>query len=41
MYARGLTTREISEEIEDIYGFEASAQLVSRVTDKVLPVVEE
>ena len=26
MYARGLTTREISEQIEDIYGFEASAR---------------
>ena len=40
MYARGLTTREISEQIEDIYGFEASAELVSRVTDKVLPQIE-
>ena len=41
MYARGLTTREISGQIEDIYGFEASAELVSRVTDKVLPLIEE
>ena len=41
MYARGMTTREISEHIEDIYGFEASAELVSRVTDKVLPLIEE
>ena len=41
MYARGLTTREISAQIEDIYGFEASAELVSRVTDKVLPLIEE
>jgi transposase-like protein len=41
MYARGHTTREISEEIEEIYGFEASAQLVSKVTDKVLPMIEE
>lgn len=41
MYARGQTTREISEEIEDIYGFEASAELVSRVTDKILPMIEE
>lgn len=41
MYARGLTTREISEQIEDIYGFEASAQLVSRVTDKIVPQIEE
>ena len=41
MYARGLTTREISEQIEEIYGFEASAQLVSRVTDKIIPQIEE
>ena len=41
MYARGLTTREISDQIEDIYGFEASAELVSRVTDKVFPMIEE
>jgi transposase-like protein len=41
MYARGLTTREISEQIEDIYGFEASAGLVSRITDKIIPQIEE
>ena len=41
MYARGLTTREISEQIADIYGFEASAQLVSKVTDQILPQIEE
>ena len=41
MYGRGLTTREISEQIEDIYGFEASAELVSRVTDKIVPQIEE
>ena len=41
MYARGLTTREISEQIEDIYGFSASAELVSKVTDKIIPQIEE
>lgn len=41
MYARGLTTREISEQIEDIYGFEASAELVSKVTDKVIPMIDQ
>ena len=41
MYAHGLTTREISDQIENIYGFEASAELVSRVTDKVLPMIED
>jgi putative transposase len=41
MYARGLTTRQISEQIEDIYGFEVSEGFVSDVTDKMLPVIEE
>lgn len=41
MYARGLTTREISEQIEDIYGFETSAEMVSKITDKILPQIEE
>lgn len=41
MYSRGLTTREISEQIEDIYGFEASAELVSKITDKIIPQIEE
>ena len=41
MYARGQTTREISEQIEDIYGFEASAELVSKINDKIQPQIEE
>jgi transposase-like protein len=40
MYARGQSTREISEQIEDIYGFETSAEMVSRVTDKIIPQIE-
>lgn len=41
MYAKGMTTRQISETIEDIYGFEVSESLVSDVTDKILPQIEE
>lgn len=41
MYARGMTNREISEQIEDIYGFGTSAELVSRITDKIVPQIEE
>jgi transposase-like protein len=41
MYARGQSTREISEQIEDIYGFEASAEMISKITDKILPQIEE
>lgn len=41
MYAKGMTTRQISETIEDIYGFETSEGFISDVTDKLLPQIEE
>ena len=41
MYAKGMTTRQISEQIDDIYGFEVSEGLVSDITDKLLPQIEE
>ncbi len=41
MYARGLTTNQISEQIEDIYGFEISQSFVSNVTNKILPDIME
>lgn len=41
MYAKGMTTRQISEIIEDIYGFEVSEGMVSDITDKLLPKIEE
>ena len=33
MYAKGMTTRQISDTLEDIYGFEASEGFISDVTD--------
>jgi putative transposase len=41
MYAKGLTTRQISEQIEDIYGFEVSESFVSDVTDKILGEIDD
>nr|WP_288526835.1 IS256 family transposase [uncultured Romboutsia sp.] len=41
MYAKGLSTRQISEQIEDIYGFEVSDGLVSDITDKLIPEIED
>ena len=41
MYAKGLTTRQISEQIEDIYGFEVSEGMVSDITDRLLPEIED
>lgn len=41
MYARGMTTRQISEQIEEIYGFECSEGFISDVTDKILQEVDD
>ena len=41
LYAKGLTTRQISSVIDDIYGFEVSDGLVSDITDKIMPQIEE
>lgn len=41
MYAKGMTTRQISETIEDIYGFDVSEGFISDVTDKILPEIHD
>ena len=41
MYAKGMTTRQISDTLYEIYGFEASEGFISDVTDKLLPKIEE
>ena len=41
MYAKWMTTRQISDTIEDIYGFDVSEGFISDVTDKILPQIEE
>lgn len=41
MYAKGMTTNDISDHIMDIYGLEVSDGTISRVTDKILPVVKD
>lgn len=41
MYAKGMTTRQMSETIEDIYGFETSEGFISDVTDKIMPQIED
>ena len=41
LYARGLSTRDIHEQIKDIYGVEISAEMVSRITDHVVPEIKE
>ena len=41
MYAKGMTTRQISDTLMDIYGFEASEGFISDVTDKIMPKIED
>lgn len=41
MYAKGMTTRQISDTLDDIYGFQASEGFISDVTDKLMPQIED
>ncbi len=41
MYARGMSQRDISTTIEEIYGFSVSHEMISDITDHVLPELEE
>ena len=41
MYAKGMTTSDIEAHIRDIYGLECTNTTISRITDKMLPVVRE
>jgi putative transposase len=41
MYAKGMANRDIEDHLRDIYGGEASASLISRITDKILPAVQD
>ncbi len=40
MYAKGLTLSDIESYIKDIYGVNISSDFISKVTDKILPEVE-
>jgi len=41
MYAKGMSTSDIEGHIREIYGLDVSDTTVSRITDKILPVVRE
>ena len=41
LYGRGLTTREINEQIQDLYGIEVSATMVSNITNQIIPEIKE
>jgi putative transposase len=41
MYQKGMSTRDIEDHLRDIYGVDVSASLISRITDKIMPVLAE
>jgi len=41
MYARGMSQRDIEDTIREIYGADISQGMISRITDKILPEVNE
>ena len=41
LYARGMSTRDIHDQLQDLYGIELSAEMVSKITDKLLPEIKE
>ena len=41
MYAKGMTTADIESHMRDLYDIEISDSTISRITDKILPLVKE
>jgi putative transposase len=41
LYARGASYSDIRDHLMDMYGLEASTATISRVTDKILPLIQE
>jgi len=41
MYARGMSTRNISDYVAEMYAMEISATQISHITDKIVPVMNE
>lgn len=41
LFARGMSNRDIESQMQRVCGVEVSAEMVSRITDKVLPLAKE
>ena len=41
LYASGMTTRDISEQIKNLYDVDLSAEMVSNITNRLVPIVTE
>jgi transposase-like protein len=40
LYAKGVSTRDIQETLQELYGIDVSATTISAITDKIWPLVE-
>lgn len=40
MYAKGMSARQILDQIQDIYGFDVNESLVTGITNKIMPEIE-
>lgn len=41
LYAKGVSTRDIQDHLENLYGIEVSPTLISNVTNKIIPLIKE
>lgn len=41
LYAKGMSTRDIQELLLDMYGMDISPSLISKITDRLIPKIEE
>lgn len=41
MYARGMSNKDIHDQIEEIYGVKISPDMVTAITDKIIPEIQE
>ena len=41
MYAKDMTTRDISAHRKSVYGVDASADMIAHMTDRILPIAKE
>jgi putative transposase len=41
LYAKGVSTRDIQDHLEHLYGIEVSPTMISNVTNKIIPLIKE
>ncbi len=41
LYAKGISTRDIQDHLNQLYGIEVSPTLISNVTNKIMPMIKE